>query len=403
MTKAKIVVNLKKLKLTKEKEKKRLKKPKVKALTMVEKAKGNGKPGISPFGPVSAIDTAPVAIGNSVKGSSARIIQAKNGVTVKSRDFMFPAIGTGAVLTWTLCGGTPITPAVFSDSTLRQYMQMYQKFRWKYLCVHYITSSATTATGDVMFYHQKNRESVFLNQTSTQLLPFVLNDDDTVIGPQWTNHSACLHVTGKWKSTDYGMTSELEMYADGDLFLLSKTSTTDSPGYILFDYEVEFQEQQISPRLLSLPLPRAQWSQFNVAKSATAVVSNSTTFNVPNSGSNLSGTSSTVPAGLASGDVYKIIIDVTNSSPATWIGATVSNLMLVNSPTGFTGFTLQDGTTLYASFDGSAFTFYPNPEAAFNQSAGFIRYGVTATVTFNLQVWMSLIGTVGPINFNPNF
>lgn len=352
------------------------------------------------FGAVTSIQTAPVAIGNSIKGAQSQVVQSKNGVTVKSRDFMFSAKGSGAVQTWTMVGGTPITPAVFVDSTLRNYMQMYQKYRWKSLAVHYITSSPTTANGDIMFYHQKNRESVFLNQTSTQLLPFVLNDDDTVIGPQWTNHSVQLHVTGKWKSTDYGMTPELEMYADGDLFLLSKTSTTDSPGYVLFDYEVEFQELQISPRLLSLPLPRAQWYQSNIAITGAALTTGTTNnlyFVV--GGNDISGTASTAPPGVTNGDVYKVIIDLTNATTMT--GATASTLLRVTEVNGYNTVTIQDGTTLYAVYNGAAFIFYPNATAAFTNGA--IVSGVTATVTANLQVWLSLIGTIGNTNFNPNF
>lgn len=372
---------------------------KKKKMTVGKKTKVKSKPQKA-FGAVTSIQTAPVAIGNSIKGAQSQVVQSKSGVTVKSRDFMFSAKGSGAVQTWTMVGGTPITPAVFVDSTLRNYMQMYQKYRWKSLAVHYITSSPTTANGDIMFYHQKNRESVFLNQTSTQLLPFVLNDDDTVIGPQWTNHSVQLHVTGKWKSTDYGMTPELEMYADGDLFLLSKTSTTDSPGYVLFDYEVEFQELQISPRLLSLPLPRAQWYQSNIAITG-ATLTTGTTNNLwfVVTGNDISGTASTAPPGVTNGDIYKVIIDLTNSSSMT--GATASTLLRVTEVNGYNPVTIQDGTTLYAVYNGAAFIFYPNAAAAFTN--GPLVSGVPGTVTANLQVWLSLIGTIGNTNFNPNF
>lgn len=363
-------------------------------------------PPLASVGAISTIDTAPVAIGNSIKGAASQVVQVKNGVIVRSRDFMFPAIGSGSVTTWTLVGGSPLSPAVFTDSTLRNYMQMYQKFRWRRLIVHYITSSSTSSTGDVMFYHNKNRESVFLNQTSTQLLPFVLNDDDTVIGPQWTNHSAQLHVQGEWKSTDYGMTSELEQYADGDLFLLSKTSTTDSPGYVLFDYEVEFAELQISPRLLSLPLARAQWTNLSIA-TQTGAVSPGTTILFTATGTNIAGVSGAIPSGLANGDVYKVIIDVTNTS-VTWAfsagSINVNTFMRVpTSNSGYTPFTVQDGTTLYCVYNGANFIFYANPEAAYVEQNP-IAFNASATITtFGLMAWMSLIGTVNSVNINPNY
>jgi len=51
---------------------------------------------------VSTINTAPVAIGNSIKGAKSIIQPSKNGgVRIIGRDFMFAPIGTGAVLGWT--------------------------------------------------------------------------------------------------------------------------------------------------------------------------------------------------------------------------------------------------------------------------------------------------------------
>lgn len=386
-----------KVKVQLRKKGKKASKPGRKAKTVMAKKSLSAR-----FGPVSSIDTAPVAIGNSIRGSQSQVIQSKDGVIVRSRDFMFPATATGTIQTWTLCGGTPIAPAVFSDSTLRNYMQMYQKFRWRKLTAHYITSSATTATGDVMFYHQKNRESVFLNQTSTQLLPFVLNDDDTVIGPQWTNHSVDLHITGEWKSTDYGMTAELEQYAEGDLFLLSKTSTLDSPGYVLFDFEVQFSELQISPRLLSLPVPRAQWNQMNIGLTATPVTVD-TQVRLALTGTGINGSASTHPAGVTNGDVYKLIVDLTNSNSGSWVNGNALSIVRSEEPGGYSSTILQDGTTLYAVYNGSAYCLYANASAAFASGGGFIAYCASVTLTANLQVWVSYIGSLGSINLNPNF
>jgi hypothetical protein len=353
------------------------------------------------FGPVATINTAPVAIGNSIRGAKQRVVSNALGVTVSGRDFMFAPIGTGSVTTWTLCGGTPLTPAAFSDSTLRQYMQMYQKFKWISLVVHYITSSPTSSSGDVMFYHQKNRNSVFLNQTSTQLLPFVMSDEDTVLGPQWTNHSARLHMTTRPLSTDYGMTANSDDYADGEIFLLSKTGTTDSPGYVIFDYVVSFTELQISPRLLSLPLPRAQWSQTNFVLTSQSY-SAGTQIALTVGGNNLSGSAAVVPSGAANGDIYKIILDITNSSSASWTNITAATGFRVTEAGGSVVVPFVDGTTFYAIYNGTDFRPFATAEASY-ASGSQVASNVTATVTYNLQCWLSLIGTVSATNLNPNF
>jgi len=352
------------------------------------------------LGPMTTITTAPVAIGNSIKGVASQVIRTADGVVVRGREFMFPAVGTGSVTTWTLCGGAPLTPAAFSDSVISSYMRMYGKFKFVGAVATYITSSPTTSNGDVLFYYSKNRESVFLSQTSPNLLPMVLSDGNTVMGPQWTNHSTKLNLKGTWKSTDYGMHSGIEDYAEGELFLLSKTSTTDSPGYVIFDYQIAFQEMQISPRYLSFPMPKILWKASCFRLTTSGVVAG-TAIQVFTGGNDITGAAASNPTGLANGDVYKVIIDLTNS--ATWTNVTPSQFR-VNENAGYAPLTIVDGTTLYAVYNDTTWTLYPNAETAFTCSiTGAISWGVTATVTVYFVNWLSYVGSVGTTNINPNF
>jgi len=359
------------------------------------------------FGPVATIDTAPVAIGNSVRGATTRTINTTKGVRVIGRDFMFTALGSGSITTWVTVGGTPITAACFTDSVIRSYMQMYQLFKVRSITAHYITSSATSATGDVLFYYQKNANSVYLNQTSTQLLPFVMSDENTVLGPQWTNHSTRLNLLPtEWKSTDYGMSADLNQYSFGNLFLLSKTTTTDSPGYVLFDYDIEFSEMQVSPRLLTLPIGRIQYSFCNLGITSAAVTKDSNAVIAAVKGSDISGATSALPSGLTTGDIYKVVIDLTNSSAGSWSVVTASTLFDI--PIGGvynTAVSIADGTTLYAVFYSTTnCAFYIDVETAFAQSSGnALVYGATGTVTWNLQCMLSYVGSLGTANYKPNF
>jgi hypothetical protein len=365
------------------------------------------------FGPVTTIDTAPVAIGNSVRGVGVTTKQTKNGVILTGRDFMFSAKGSGTIATWCMVGGTPITAACFTDSAIRSYMQMYQKFKVRKIVAHYITSSATSSTGDVLFYFQKNANSVFINQTSTQLLPLVMSDKNTVLGPQWTNHSTELALgDDTWKSTDYGMNSDLNEYSFGNLFLLSKTSTTDSPGYVIFDYVIEFCELQVSPRLLTLPISRIQWSQCSLGRAGAAVTAAS--FLYPFNGigptaNDISGIASALPSGITTGDVYKVIIDITNSNTGAWTNCTAANLISLQNNGAYKAFTIIDGTTLYAVWDdnGGGFYLHQTVESAFANFAttggNQLHYGVAATVTYNLQCWLSYVGSIGANNVTSNF
>jgi len=361
-------------------------------------ARGRGRITGASMGPVASISTAPVAIGNSVRGARSFASRTPGGVTVTGRDFMFTPVGSGSITTWCMVGGTPLTPVAFGDSNVRQYMQMYQKYRWRKCVVHYITSSATSTTGDVMFYHGKNRDSVFLNQTSSFLLPFVISDPDTVIGPQWTNHSADLEVQSIWKSTDYGMSDSPNDYADGEVFLLSKTASTDSPGYVLFDYVIEFAEMQISPRLLNLPLPRAQFYQLALDTTGAKTQGNPATFVV--GGNNISGSASALPTNYAIGDIYKVIIDNTNS---TYTTGTAADLLQINNAGTGNAITITDGMTLYAQApSATTLVLYGNCPEAY-ASASPVQFGASLTFSVNLQVWISLVGSSSSINLFPDF
>jgi len=355
----------------------------------------------SRMGPVSSITTAPVAIGNSITGSTSRYVNIKNGVRVTGRDFMFTPVGTGTIATWTMVGGTPISPAAFVDSRIREFQQVYQKYRWTKFCVHYITSSPTSSSGDVMFYYAKNRDSVFLNQTSNFLLPFVISDSNTVLGPQWTNHSACFNLSSVWKSTDYGMEADINEYADGEVFLLSKTASTDSPGYVLFDYEIEFTGEQVSPRLLTLPLSRIQYSQLALATTGAIIIGSSAVFVLGLN--NISGVQSTFPNGFSQGDIYKIVFDVTNS---TFTTGTASNLLQGTIAGTSEALTLTDGFTCYAVAKSTiALVLFPNTPAAFVSSATTsFQFGASLTFNVNLQAWISLVSTgTNPASFTSNY
>jgi hypothetical protein len=347
---------------------------------------------------------APISIGNTVRGSVSQVVDTKFGKMVHGRDFMFSPIGSGTVTNWTLVGGAPLTPAAFADSTLRQYVQMYNKFRFIQITAHYITSSPTSSNGDIMFYFNKNRESVFLNQTSGNLLPFVISDPNAVLGPQWENASATFQVSSDWKSCDYGIDSSIQDYADGDLFLLSKTSTTDSPGYVLFDYIIEFTEPSITPRLLSLPITRILW--FNLALNITSPATVDAPFGWSLAGAppNLSGTVSTLPPGTTGGDVFKVILDMSNTlrgaNSAFVLAPTVQNVSSAGQPS--TQTTFIDGSTVYATYSNGVFVLFPSADAAFSNSRPFTSSG-TGAVAATLMTWMSYIGSVAALNINPNF
>ncbi len=356
------------------------------------------------FGAVSTINTAPIAIGNSLRGSEPKVIQTSDGVRIIGRDYGFTPVQTGSVTGWCLVGGMPLTPACMPTTALRSYVQMYSKFKFNACNFHYITSSPTSTNGDVMFYYSKNPEDPLPDWTNNSFLPFILSDPYTVIGPQWTNHTLYLEPKTGFKSCDYGCAQPNNLYTQGDVYLFSKTSSTESPGYVVFDYDITFKELQVNPRAGALPAAYAQWTP--VCLSATTTTSgNVAALTYNNTNWMGSTTISAFNPGVAGSAalVYKIVIDITNS---VLTGKTTSNLFKYPLPVTtitsntLTGWTVDDGLTLYGVSSPASslmFLFATETQAFEGASIAAINFGVTDAVnTLLLYGFAKYIGSLSP-------
>jgi hypothetical protein len=348
------------------------------------------------FGPVTTISTAPVAIGNSVRGSQPQVTNSANGCRVIGRDFAFEAKATVAAANgWSLIGGMPLTPAVLATSSLRSYAQMFSNFKINRLVVHYITSSPTSQAGDIMFYYERERNSPMVDFTNSGFLPFVLSDPNTVIGPQWQNHSVMIDPVKEWKNTNYGLQSDLNEESVGSVFLFSKTNSASSPGYLLVDFDITFKEMCVNPRAGIIPITRGLWNYTTFGSTASAV-SLGGGYLATLVGSNPDGTAATLPPGSQNGDIYKTVFLVTNSTVsgtnAAWTNVTTANLLAYSNNATTTPVTIDDGFTCYALLVSNTFIMYPSLEAAKTQS-GSLKFGVTATITYALCAMVSLVAT----------
>lgn len=334
------------------------------------------------FGAVSTINTAPVSVGNSVRGSAPRVTQTTDGARVVGRDFAFALSATTAPINgWELIGGMPITPACLPSSILRNYTQMFNKFKVNRFTIHYITSSPTSQAGDVLFYYEKDRLAPMVDYSNSSFLPFVLSDPHTVIGPQWTNHSITLNPAKDWKTTLFGNQSDLNEDAEGTIFFFSKTSAASSPGYLLIDYDLSFKELSVNPRAGTLPITRAQ-SSFICLTPAISVTSGSQAWWVWTVGKTITGATSLAPPGASMGDVYKVRFQVTASqlvNPA-WTGTpTPAANNLLQYGTSNKAITIDDGFTCYLVYkDVSTLTIHPTLENAVTNT-DYIEWATTIT------------------------
>jgi len=356
--------------------------------------KGRGLSRPASFGPVSQINSAPVSFGNSVRGTRPRITQTTNGARVVGRDFAFALSATGsAIVGWELIGGMPITPCALPSSVLRNYCQMFSKFKVNSITVHYITSSPTSQAGDVVFYYERDALSPMVDYSNSSFLPYILSDPNTVIGPQWTNHTALIKPTADWKTTLYGNQSDINEDRAGSLFFFSKTNAANSPGYLLIDYDISFKELAVNPRAGTLPIARAQSSFICFTENAVAkTAGNNFIPSTTNTGKTIANATSTDPTGITEGDIYKVIFQITASQQvnATWTNCTVNNLLRYNDDVTIA---LDDGFTCYATIRSGDFYFYATLEGAVT-GTNILEYGVTATVTYNLCAELQLVRNI---------
>jgi len=345
-----------------------------------------------------------VAIGNSIRGAKSQVINTPGGAKVIGRDFAFAVGSTAATITnWELAGGMPLTPCVLPSSVLRNYCQMFAYFKINKMLVHYITSSPTSQAGDIMFYYERNRKSPFPDFTNSSFLPYVLSDANTIIGPQWTNHTLIIDPVSEWKTTAFATNSDFNEDALGSVFLFSKTNAANSPGYVLIDYDISFKEMAVNPRAGVLPVARGQCNPICFGAAALAYTAGTTGTVTSVIGNGVSGLPAALPSGALTGDIYKFIVSATASTTLnTWSGgATLANLFLVQYSKDV-AVTIDDGFTCYVrSYDATLgggdvaqYTFYPTIEEALTNSNAYVAGFTSALATYYLSGTIQLVASV---------
>ena len=372
-------------------------------------------PVMAPFGGVSQVAVAPVSVGNTVRSVKQHVIPTRLGVRVLGRDYVMTVGGTSAAYSgWTLQGGMPLSPIGLNASGLRGYFQTYEKFVWHRCVAHYITSSPTSLAGDVLMVHHTNTAGPKVDHTSNNFLSYALSTDSALIGPQWTNHSVeILQTTTEKLDTDVLNNEDVQHQSAGELLVYTKNTTNvtqpDPPGYILIDYDIEFQIRMLNPRILTLPT-----GVFKRTPSAVSMLGPVTAWDKVQlsvgTNNTYSGANSVKPTGDSIGLIYQVVFDLQNAvfSGSLNIGSISTMWSVVAAQSGIGGtasfqplfYGLSTGTTVYAvsssANSATAFDFYPSYDAVFSGST--LRWNTTSA-NQGMTVVVSLI-CVGSITAN---
>lgn len=338
--------------------------------------------------PSISVRSAPVSVGNTIRGITPTVRQtSRDVVNVIGRDFVTSAIGTGTASNWNLVAGFPVTPVAFASSALQTYTRIYSKFKFNKLRVIYVTSSATSSSGDILICYNENRTDPMINYNSATFLNVVLSDPSTMLGIQWENNiqPIALRRNTQPKLISTGLQNDLDDTAQGEVLMFSRTPGTDSPGYFLIDYDVTFYELGLNPRLTSLSLVKPLYTpaQFIIASGSVNGKQIASLSGTRFIGGNTS-TCTALSSYATTGDIYKLVLAVSDAGYSAWTTATgttptTATLFQHIIDSNIVAFSIVDGFTCYIVCSTSnSCSFYPSYTAA-TAASNFLAAGQTYT------------------------
>lgn len=377
-----------------------------------------GKPrlgnGLSPFNGVSQVAAAPVSIGNTLRSVGLNITRTEDGVIAIGRDFVHAVGGSITTFTnWTFQGGMALTPMALNASALRGYFQSHQQYRFRKVCAHFITSSPTSLSGDIMVMYHANHGGPKVDHTSSNFMSYALSTADAVLGPQWTNHSVQITPKGNWLGTDVLNAEDVEHQADGEILIYTKNTTNgsvaDSPGYFLIDYEVEFKSLMTNSRISSIPSSVFKWYPTGLFINMNLTAGDPIRMDVANA-TTYTATMGLVPPNTSSGTIFQVVLDF---QLATYAGITATNLATMfainqarnaaGTVTGSMVYPVTTGTTLYGVYRGTTlFDLYPSYPAVFAGASLVATATLGASNSVGAVAIMCAVGSINNIFLQAN-
>lgn len=357
---------------------------------------------LSPFGGVSQVQQAPVSIGNSLRSCAPLVMTNNDSTSVTGRDFVMSLQGVSSGMsTWALSGGVPLTPGALVASVLRGYYQSHESYRFRRLQLHYISSSPTSLSGDVLMLYHTNRGGPKVNHNSSNFLSYALSTQNAMLGPQWNNMSVNIECSKDWVSTDIFNSEDVQHQSDGEVLVYTRNTSNgtlpDSPGYLIIDYIVDFKHLMTNPRLLTLPSSLLKWFNIGVAANNITVIAGAPVVFTSFNNSTYTANTSIAPPGDVAGNVYQIVLDTDFAffNPNGLNRDTMWSTR-TDDATARVAYPFATGTTIYAvSGPLPVCTIYPTYDAAMSGRPLVWSVGFSG-VSLGLNAVYSCVGSVTP-------
>lgn len=252
------------------------------------------------FAPVQ-VTPAPVSIGNTLTASQPRIVATRNGARVMCREFLTVVKNPLASSSYQVAAIAPLHPMYYNGTVMANTARGYSLYRFNKVVVHFVTRQSTAQAGEVVLAYSENVLEPLENGNGANFLSRVMTKGSAIIGPVWQNHTMNVVTDTKFRKVDAFNAADFNDNIAGEIQAYSQALTTDDLGYLIIDYDLEFQTTMFTPHGSSLPLPGAgAYVNINVNTATTAL--GGAVF------SNLVGFPAT-----QYGTIYRFVLDADNS------------------------------------------------------------------------------------------
>jgi len=333
--------------------------------------------------PSVRISTAPVSIGTTIQSSKPTTRLTAQGVVVTHREFLCSVYESNNT-NWQLSACAPLNPAYYAGGVMGNFCRSFGRFRWRRVVIHFVTRQPTTVTGEIALVYTTQALLPAENGASANFLARVMTRGNAILGPLWTSHSIEVPCDSVYRNVS---AIDQPNYTDnvmGEVQAYTLSSVSDTAGYLLIDYELEFCETLYAPQSTLIPIPSGPGQSFTLTDNvATPTVTNAAAFNAP-----------AILSNLDPGAVWAVIINADESTPAT--GTTLANAWNVSIDYGTSTSTVAnsqrslpivDGFRIFILMvGGGVFYAYTSLEAAITgDGSGQVYYATTGSTA---AVWL---------------
>jgi hypothetical protein len=296
------------------------------------------------------IRTPPVTIGTSIREVNTTTRKTGTGLVLNGRDFVCEtSSSTGMVNGASLLSMIPLHPAYYPGTVMGNLSRSYEKYRFLRITLHFVTRAPTSTNGELWMHQVDNINEPVLPGDSTTFNAKVLSSRTALLGPVWMNHSMPLKTDSIFRFVDAFVSTDANDNILGEVRLHCTTASQVGIGFLMWDYELEFQKPFY--QLHTLPIATGPGTLYSATLSSAT----------PTSGDAFELTQTTLSA-LQVGTVLRISIDTLSSSAPT--GTTFANLLAIATK----------------NYTNSAATLSTSTTAV-TMSVGFTCYGVVTNST----------------------